>query len=236
MKLLSIIIGVVLLVVMTRPAGAYDFNQAWKYLWQASSEAASVLRVENRELQAIVDTVPALEESLASVTVQLTEQAETIEAQDAKIKDLIPRAVLPEALQGIRNSIDDLSGRLVSLRVHVAEQNALLSKAITKTQWIETAYCIITTRRFDTSNSMAPYIQANDLVFVCNNPPTEIINRGDVIGSVNPACFYAHRIVGGNSTDGWIIKGDNRGVADDCRVMPNQILFRVEYVVRGFYS
>ena len=167
---------------------------------------------------------------------RLQEYDERIEALEEAIDLLGTREQVEADIENLETQIVNRSNALTSVRQSLSQAQSELSRVIVKTQWLDTAYGVITTRRFTSCGSMEPYIYSDSLVFVLNDPPASIIERGDVVGSSNPSCQFTHRIIGGSAVDGWIVKGDNRHTADNCRVMNDQILFRVEYVVRGYYS
>lgn len=167
---------------------------------------------------------------------RLQEYDERLEALEEAVLLLGTREQVQASIENLETQKVRSSNALTAVRRSLSEAQGELSRVVVKTQWLETAYGVITTRRFTCCGSMEPYIYGDSLVFVLNSPPANIIGRGDVIGSSNPSCPYTHRIIGGNQADGWIMKGDNRHTADACRVTGDQILFRVEYVVKGFYS
>ena len=88
--------------------------------------------------------------------------------------------------------------------------------------------------RFTESNSMAPYIEANDLVYLSWYPVE--VELGDVIGTWQNDCPFTHRVYSIAGDVGYRVWGDNMLVPDRCIVEPQNVLYKVVGIVKGFYD
>lgn len=90
-----------------------------------------------------------------------------------------------------------------------------------------------TKARIECCGSMAPFIESDDLLLLLWYP-TEI-GIGDVIGSTQSECPYTHRVYGTRG-DGYLTWGDFYSTPDRCIVEPENVLYKVVGVVKGFYD
>lgn len=90
------------------------------------------------------------------------------------------------------------------------------------------------TYRFESSRSMAPYIDTDDLVFLSWSPVE--VGLGDVIGTWQADCPFTHRVYSIAGDVGYRVRGDNQPRPDRCIVLQENVLYKVAGVAKDFYK
>lgn len=244
--LLSFVIVALVTVLLTKPASTYDFTQAWKYLYEAATAASVELRAENRELQAIADTVPLLKETLAVATNQLREQNESIGELETELFEARIIVSLVSNVSNLQAQSAALFAQISDLSGIVGQQRNELGRLLTAVASINTmvdalpALNYIGCRQFpgrDGYMSMAPAFTDSSLVCISDEPAylaTAAVGDIVIAWCSNYSVSVIHRIVA-EFPYGWQLKGDFNNSPDPCIVPKNTVTWKVAGIAHGVF-
>ena len=225
-----LIIALLLIVAMAltvQRVAAYDFEQAYRYLWQAAEAEVRVLRAENRILKPLAETAPVLIERNAELEAELDQVKEEL-AEASKLAALVTNA------GNLKAQIAGLHDRVGSTRATLSQARAELGRVLRATTNINTAMGEVGARQFVCCGSMEPAITGRDLVFILKDPTS--VRRGDIVIAPCPPSGFSviHRVVGGDAS-GYILKGDANKSPDPCRPTLDEITWKVVAIARKVY-
>ncbi len=206
---------------------AYDFEEAYRYLWQAAEAENKVLRAENRILKPLAETAPVLIVRNEELEAELGQVKEDL-AEASKLAALVTSA------SNLRAQIAGLRDRAGSARATLSEAQSELGRVLRATANINTAMGEVGARQFVCCGSMEPAITAHDLVFILKDPVN--VRRSDIVIAPCPPSGLSviHRIVGGDA-NGYVLKGDANKSPDPCRPTLDEITWKVVAIAKKVY-